>query len=99
MRIFLGILLLGMNLNYADVVLYSSHRCPYCKNVDEYLKSVDKTIPTKIIDDNSSLKEELKTKGGKVQVPCLLVDTFPLYGSEKIIEWMQAHPERLQDEP
>jgi glutaredoxin 3 len=81
----------------ADVVLYSSHRCPYCKKVDAYLDSVHKTVQTKIIDDNPTLRNELKEKGGKVQVPCLIIDDYPLYGSQEIIQWMKTHPERLED--
>jgi glutaredoxin len=87
-----------LNTLFADVVLYSSHRCPYCRNVDNYLQSVHKKVSTKIIDDNEVLREELKNKGGKIQVPCLIVDNYPLYGSVEIIGWMKTHPERLQDE-
>lgn len=82
----------------ADVVLYASKRCPYCKEVENYLISVHKKVDTKWIDDNAALKAELKNKGGKVQVPCLIVDSYPLYGSEDIIKWARTHPERLQDE-
>lgn len=82
----------------ADVVLYTSKRCPYCKEVDNYLISVHKKINTKCIDDNAALKAELKDKGGKLQVPCLIIDKYPLYGSEDIIKWLRTHPERLQDE-
>jgi glutaredoxin len=55
-----------LNTLFADVVLYSSHRCPYCRNVDNYLQSVHKKVSTKIIDDNEVLREELKNKGGKI---------------------------------
>ena len=82
----------------ADVVLYSSKRCPYCKDVEKYLSSVHKKVETKLIDDNPELKAELKAKGGKVQVPCLIIDNYPLYGSQDIIQWMKTHPDRLQDE-
>ncbi len=82
----------------ADVVLYSSKRCPYCKDVQLYLDSVHKKVSTLYIDDNPELKAELKAKGGKVQVPCLMIDDYPLYGSQDIIKWMKTHPERLQDE-
>ena len=81
----------------ADVLLYSSKRCPYCRDVNEYLESVNKKVPTVYIDDDAKAKADLKAKGGKVQVPCLIVDDYPLYGSQEIIRWMKTHPERLQD--
>lgn len=87
-----------LNSLIADVLLYSSKRCPYCKDVEQYLDSVHKKVNTVYIDDRADLKAELKAKGGKVQVPCLIVDDYPMYGSQHIITWMKTHPERLQDE-
>lgn len=81
----------------ADVVLYSSHRCPYCVDVQNYLDSVNKTLPVKYIDENPAYRSELKEKGGKTQVPCLIIDGYALYGSKDIIQWMKTHPDRLQD--
>jgi len=81
----------------ADVVLYSSKRCPYCIKVQNYLDSVGQTVETKYIDTNPEYRMELKDKGGKMQVPCLIIDDYPLYGSDEIIKWMKTHPERLQD--
>ena len=93
------LLLLSLfSLGFADIVLYSSQKCPYCRDVDKYLKDNHKSVKTKIIDDNQDLKNELKAKGGKVQVPCLIIDNYALYGSVDIIRWMKTHPERLQDE-
>lgn len=89
--------LMLLNVLIADVILYSSKTCPYCHDVDAYLKSVNKEVETKYIDGNPELRQELKNKGGKIQVPCLFVDGTPLYGSKNIIEWMKKHPERLED--
>lgn len=97
LTVFTGIMIC-LNSLIADVILYSSKRCPYCKDVENYLSSVHKTVKTYCIDDQAELKAELKAKGGKVQVPCLIVDDYPLYGSQDIIKWMKTHPERLQDE-
>ena len=82
----------------AEVILYSSKRCPYCIKVQNYLDSIGKSVETKYIDNNQTNREELKNKGGKLQVPCLIIDDYPLYGSDEIIKWMKTHPERLQDE-
>jgi len=82
----------------ADLVLYSSNRCPYCKDVQKWLDDNHKKVPTVIVDDNPNARAELKKAGGKAQVPCLIIDGYPLYGSKDIIRWMQTHPERLEDE-
>jgi glutaredoxin len=83
----------------ADLVLYSSNRCPYCKDVQKWLDDNHKSVNTIIVDDNKQARDELKRIGGKTQVPCLIIDGYPLYGSKDIIRWMQTHPERLQDVP
>src|SRR5437868_1654390 len=95
---FCACLLLLLTTGFGEVVLYSSQRCPYCTHVNEYLHSVHKKVDTKIIDDQPAVKAELKSIGGKIQVPCLVVDNYPLYGSVDIIQWMKTHPEQLQDE-
>lgn len=100
MSTFLKLTLTSLILNaqaFADVVLYSSHKCPYCVDVQNYLDGVNKSVETKYIDQNPSYRQELKEKGGKTQVPCLIIDGYALYGSKDIIQWMKTHPDRLQD--
>jgi glutaredoxin 3 len=100
MSTFLKLCFAGLMLHlqvFADVVLYSSTRCPYCVDVQNYLDSVGKKVDTKYIDKDPALRQELKEKGGKTQVPCLMIDGYAMYGSQDIIKWMKTHPERLQD--
>jgi len=88
----------GFQSLFADLVLYSSHHCPFCQRVQDYLHENHKSVPTRYTDDHPEIKQELIQIGGKGQVPCLVIDGYPLYGSNAIIEWMKTHPERLQDE-
>lgn len=36
-------------------------------------------------------KEELKKCGGRLEVPCLVIDGQALYNSDAIIEWLDTH--------
>lgn len=42
---------------------------------------------------NSAAKEELKTRGGEMKVPCLIGDEEVIYGAEGIIDWLKTHPD------
>ena len=48
--------------------------------------------------DDPNGRAELKEKGGKMQVPCLFIDGQPLYESEAIITWIDAHQDLLESD-
>lgn len=78
------------------LVLYYSPTCPFSKDVLQYLDSINKTVPMKNVYASEEVKQELIQKGGKKQVPCLLIDEQPLYESQAIIEWLSAHKDALE---
>lgn len=80
------------------LTLYYSPTCPYCVKVLNYLHSIHKTVPMKNVKQSAEIKEELIEKGGKAEVPCLLIDHFALYSSDQIIEWLKTHQEELPSE-
>jgi glutaredoxin 3 len=73
------------------LVLYYSPSCPYSQKVLNYLKSINKTVPMKNVHASPQIKEELITKGGKGQVPCLFINDKPLYESDLIVQWLSAN--------
>ena len=81
------------------LVLYYTPSCPYCQKVLNYLKKAHKTVPMKDVRTDPQAKEELRCYGGKMQVPCLFIDGHPLYESQDIINWMEAHQDDLTDAP
>jgi glutaredoxin len=74
-----------------NLVLYTNNKCPYCHNVSDYLKAQGREIPTKDTQD-PAVRAELIQIGGKAQVPCLVINGKALYDSDKIIQWLSAHP-------
>ena len=77
------------------LVLYYSPACPYSQKVLKYLQQIHRTVPMKSVVNNPDAKKELKEYGGKMQVPCLLIDGKPLYESNSIIQWLSQHQESL----
>jgi len=37
---------------------------------------------------------ELIKVGGKQQVPCLFIDSVPMYESDEIVAWLKENPEK-----
>ncbi|GAB4184945.1 MAG: hypothetical protein Tsb0015_01500 [Simkaniaceae bacterium] len=79
----------------SNLLLFYKTGCPYCEKVLTALKKMGKDIPKKNISEDPSAKEELKEKGGKVQVPCLFINDSPLYESDDIIHWLEENKSLL----
>ena len=73
------------------LLLYYTNYCPYSQKVLTYLKGVHKTLPMKNIEKSPQDKAELKKIGGKVQIPCLIIDGKAMYESDDIIKWLSQH--------
>ena len=78
-----------------ELLLFYTPWCPYSQKVLNYLKQIHKTVPMRNIQNDPAGKELLKSKGGKVQVPCLLIDGKALYESDLIIQWLAGHKDSL----
>ncbi len=76
------------------IMLYYATYCPYCEEVMDYLDSIKKTVPMKNI-DNPDAKNELRKLGGRVAVPCLIVDGEAIYDSDRVIDWLSSHQQFL----
>lgn len=76
----------------ADLVLFYSPYCPHSRQVLDYIKQThrDDIILKNVYEGNN--KEELRKTGGKMQVPCLVIDGKPLYHNEVITEWLAENP-------
>jgi glutaredoxin 3 len=78
-----------------QLILYYAPYCPYSQKVIEYLHKIQKQIPLKNLNKDPQAKAELKNVGGKLQVPCLVIDGKPLYESDDIIDWISKHRDEL----
>ncbi|HKY99631.1 MAG TPA: glutaredoxin [Rhabdochlamydiaceae bacterium] len=81
-----------------ELILYYLPYCPYSQKVIKRLNSIHRTLPMKNLADDPNGRAELKEKGGKMQVPCLFIDGQPLYESEAIITWIDAHQDLLESD-
>lgn len=75
--------------------LYMFDTCPFCRKVLNEIKRSGRTdIELHNIMKNEEDRYYLRTVGGKEQVPCLFIDGKPLYESDDIVAWLQAHPQQ-----
>lgn len=78
-----------------SAVLYYAPYCVHSRRVLEYIKEMNVQIPMKDVSQDEAAKEELRTKGGLMQVPCLFIDGKPLYDDELIMQWIKENRECL----
>lgn len=78
-----------------NLMLYYTNYCPYSQKVLTYLREIHKTVPMKEVENNQVYKDELLKVGGKLQVPCLIVDGKAIYNSDAIIDWMGSHQDKF----
>jgi len=89
-------LLLFCQIEAAELVLYYSPYCPYSRQVITHLQKVQCQVSLKNVVQDPLAKEELKKWGGRLEVPCLLIDGEALYNSDAIIEWLDSHQSDLK---
>ncbi|MES2199317.1 MAG: glutathione S-transferase N-terminal domain-containing protein [Chlamydiota bacterium] len=75
--------------------LYYLPWCPYCQKVISYLQVIHKTVPLENLQRNPKAKADLQRIGGKTQVPCLIINGYPLYESDAIVRWLSENKECL----
>lgn len=97
LKVLLALILLGFSTSEkVEKTLYYVPYCPYCRQVLDYLKTIQKTVTLKNVKEDPAAKEELKRIGGVLEVPCLIVGEEALYSSETIIEWLKEHGSELE---
>ncbi|MEB3429195.1 glutaredoxin [Citroniella saccharovorans] len=74
-----------------NLILYYKPTCPYCKKVQRFMGKNGIDIEMRNIDENESIKNELIEKGGKNQVPCLLIEGKAMYESSDIIDYLKEN--------
>jgi len=84
-----------VNMEKPKLLLYTRSTCPYCKKVNAYLASVNKTVPSVDIGKKPDAAKTLVKIGGKKQVPCLVINGKPLYESNEIINWFKNNPSKF----
>lgn len=74
------------------MTLYYKPTCPFCRRVLAVIDRLELEVELKDVSADESLKEELQTQGGKLQVP-YFVDTehnVAVYESDDIVAHLQS---------
>lgn len=72
--------------------LFKKDSCPYCQRVMNHITaSGRRDVEYRDIVTDPENARRLMEVGGKRQVPCLFIDGEPLYESQDIIRWLEAH--------
>ncbi len=69
---------------------YYHPRCIFCIKVLRKIKDRD-DIVFKNIGENEKYHRELVERGGKEQVPCLMIDGEAMYESDAILAYFKNH--------
>lgn len=82
----------GKGGNMQNLTLYIMNTCPFCKKVLRFIeKNSIEGIEVKDIIGNEENEKELIEKGGKKQVPMLMIGDKPMYESDDIIEYLKEN--------
>lgn len=84
-----------MSQKTSKLVLYHKPNCPYCKKVISYLEKIHKTLPMVDLQKHPEKKSDLIRIGGKMQIPCLIIQGKALYESDQILKWIKEHANEL----
>lgn len=78
-----------MDKKIPQLDLYYRPTCPYCRKVLGYMEdhSINDVTMYDISSDEAAL-DRLVQVGGKKQVPCLFIDSKPMYESDDIIAFL-----------
>ncbi|TNF94296.1 MAG: glutaredoxin [Gammaproteobacteria bacterium] len=75
-----------------SMAMYEFQACPYCVKTRRALKRLNLKIECRDALNNQEYKQELTTKGGKFQVPCLRINDKDqdiwMYESSDIIKYL-----------
>ena len=75
-----------------SLVLFKYDSCPYCQKVMREITrlGLEKRVILRDTMRDPTAHQELLAKGGKTQVPCLLIDGLALYESDAIIRHLHT---------
>lgn len=81
------------------LILYTKAACPFCQKVMPLIDELGLEVELRDISENDAYRDELATKGGKVQVP-YLVDTdkeVAMYESDDIMDFLEINYSAVGD--
>jgi len=79
---------IGGHVDTSNLELYVKPGCPYCTKVLRFMNERKIVIPLHDITDGSGNRDDLLRIGGKIQVPCLIINGAALYESSDIVAYL-----------
>ena len=81
------------NSTVPELILYGRPSCPYCARVDRVIEELDleDKLTRRLTSYGSEWRDDLRSRTGSTQVPCLFIDGEPMFESLDIIDWMREH--------
>ena len=76
---------------HPTLVLYKYDACPFCRKVQRRLDTLPFAVAQRDTRLDPTARAELQAQTGRTQVPCLFIDGVPLFESDDIIAWLEAH--------
>lgn len=84
-----------VNEQTAKLKLYQFFGCPFCIKTRRIVHKLNLPIEYRSAQEGSPYRSELEKQGGKVQVPCLRIETDQgvewMYESSAIIEYLEQN--------
>lgn len=76
------------------LLLYKYDSCPYCQRVARGIAALGLKVPVRDTLTEPGAREDLLSKTGRTQVPCLFIDGQPLFESADILAWLDTYAKR-----
>ena len=81
-----------INKETKKLALYQFYACPFCVKTRRTIRRLNLSIEYRDAKNNSEYRNELKTEGGEIKVPCLRIEENNnikwMYESDDIIEYL-----------
>lgn len=74
---------------FDNMYLYVKPGCPFCMKVDRFLNEAGIQLEHRSVTEGTNA-DDLRSLGGKVQSPCLIVDGKAMYESDDIIAYLRS---------
>ncbi len=71
----------------AEVVVYTTQYCPYCRLAKEFLKSKNVAFREVDVSEDDAMREKLVKMSGQETVPQIFADDQPIGGYEELVRY------------
>ena len=74
----------------AEVVVYTTQYCPYCRLAKEFLKSKNVSFREVDVSQDDAMREKLVKMSGQETVPQIFTDGRPIGGYEDLVRYYSS---------